>query len=336
MGSTYLGCASSDGVIRWWSAGSDAAAADFPWESLAEDGFKTGLARLLRASHDQVGASERGRPHGAEVPAAEGSPQDPESIAGRDAVRPGDDAAPADRQPSVPPMVPGAEVKTVVRAPLVPGPVLGIAWAAPFAGTKIMAVGRNYRPHAAELGNEVPAEPLWFTKPPSSLVAATGQVRLPTGFGQIDYEGEVAVLIGQRCSRVPAVTAWGHVAGCTLALDITARQLQKRDGQWTRAKGFDTFCPLGPVWVSLPSPARFRELRLQTLLNGRVVQDDRLGSLVFDVPVLIEHLSACMTLEPGDVILTGTPAGVGPLAPGDLLAVSLSGAVALELAVSVT
>ncbi len=202
---------------------------------------------------------------------------------------------------------------------------------APFGGTKILAVGRNYRPHAAELGNAVPEEPIWFYKPPSALIGHRGRVRLPAGVGQIDYEGELALVIGATCRHTPAAEALAKIAGITLALDVTARQLQKKEPQWTRAKGFDTFCPLGP-WITRFTPS-WLEARLQTRLNGRTVQDDRLTSLIFPVPELIAHISRVMTLEPGDVILTGTPAGVGPLAPGDQVEVRVEGPLTLTLAV---
>ncbi|MFZ2955542.1 MAG: fumarylacetoacetate hydrolase family protein [Candidatus Ozemobacteraceae bacterium] len=204
---------------------------------------------------------------------------------------------------------------------------------ASFGGTKIICVGRNYRPHVQELGNEIPREPLWFTKPPSSLLEHQGVVRLPEGFGRIDYEGEMAIVIGRRARHVTADKALPFIAGVTLALDITARELQKSDGQWTRAKGFDTFCPLGPV--ILPFEQGWLDCSLTTTLNGNLVQKDRLSSLIFSVQKLIEHVSACMTLEVGDVLLTGTPAGVGPLKPGDHLTVEAEGPMRLSLSVSV-
>lgn len=202
----------------------------------------------------------------------------------------------------------------------------------PFGGTKILAVGRNYRPHAAELGNPIPDEPLWFTKPPSSVVGHDGVVILPADVGQIDYEGELAVVIGERCRMARRDEALGKVAGVTLALDITARALQKKDGQWTRAKGFDTFCPLGP-WIAAFHES-WLDAELETWLNGRRVQADRLSSLIFPIPELIAHISRVMTLEVGDVILTGTPAGVGPLAAGDRLEVRATGPRHLRLAVT--
>lgn len=208
----------------------------------------------------------------------------------------------------------------------------GLSLQAPFAGTKILCVGRNYRPHAEELGNPIPSEPLWFSKPPSALLQPGGTVILPANVGRIDYEGEMAIVIGRRCRRLSQREAFEVVAGITVALDVTARDLQKKDGQWTRAKGYDTFLPLGPCIV--PFDRSWLEARLMTSVNDRVVQDDRTSSLIFSIPILLEHLTACMTLEPGDIILTGTPAGVGPLAPGDRVSVTLDGAQTLTLTVT--
>ncbi|HNV70696.1 MAG TPA: fumarylacetoacetate hydrolase family protein [Candidatus Ozemobacteraceae bacterium] len=203
----------------------------------------------------------------------------------------------------------------------------------PFGGTKILCVGRNYKPHAEELGNPIPIEPLWFSKPPSSLVPSGGTVVIPEEVGRIDYEGELALVVGRRCRRLREAEALSCLAGVTAALDVTARELQKKDGQWTRAKGFDTFCPLGPVL--LPFTEAWLDARLTTTVNDRLVQDDRTSSLIFSVPQLLAHLTACMTLEPGDVILTGTPAGVGPIHPGDRVSVKIEGPQTLTLSVSV-
>ena len=201
----------------------------------------------------------------------------------------------------------------------------------PFGGSKILCVGRNYRPHAAELGNKVPKQPLWFLKPPSSLAAAGERILLPRDAGRIDYEGEAALVVGKRCTDVPETEALSFIAGITLALDVTARELQKTDGQWTRAKGFDTFCPIGPA--ILPFGTWALDTELVTTLNGGVVQRDRTSSLVFSYAALIAHISRCMTLEPGDLIFTGTPAGVGPLAEGDRISVEFPGLMRLALTV---
>jgi len=211
-------------------------------------------------------------------------------------------------------------------------PLMGrVKFFAPFGGSKIMAVGRNYKSHAKELGNQIPNEPLWFQKPPSSIVGNKGKVKLPKGFGRIDYEGELAIVIGRKSRQVPLQEALKQIAGITLALDITARDLQKSDGQWTRAKGFDTFCPLGP-WI-VPFQKEWQDVAIKTVLNGKIVQSDRTSSMVFGFAELIRHLSACMTLEPGDIILTGTPAGVGSLKEGDQLVVEAVGPSKLSLEV---
>jgi len=203
----------------------------------------------------------------------------------------------------------------------------------PFGGTKILCVGRNYKTHAKELGNQIPNEPIWFSKPPSSLVEHGGKVILPIGFGQIDYEGEIALIIGARCRNVISSRAEEYIGGVTLALDITARELQKIDGQWTRAKGFDTFCPLGPAIV--PYSREWLDIEMFTELNGKRVQQDRTSSMIFPIPELVAHLSSFMTLETGDVILTGTPAGFGALKPGDCLKVGITGGSAPTLEVGV-
>jgi 2-keto-4-pentenoate hydratase/2-oxohepta-3-ene-1,7-dioic acid hydratase in catechol pathway len=204
----------------------------------------------------------------------------------------------------------------------------GLRLLAPCAPTKIVAIGRNYVDHAAELGNQVPQAPLMFLKPPSALLAPGGEiVRPPPGLVErVDYEGELALVIGARGRNVAAADAARHIWGYTIANDVTARDLQKKDGQWTRAKGFDTFCPLGPCVVrELPAGARIR-----TLVNGRLVQDGAVADMVFPPAQLVAAISAVMTLEPGDVILTGTPAGVGPLAVGDQVRVEIDGVGSLE------
>jgi 2-keto-4-pentenoate hydratase/2-oxohepta-3-ene-1,7-dioic acid hydratase in catechol pathway len=201
---------------------------------------------------------------------------------------------------------------------------------APCAPTKFVAIGRNYVDHAAELGNQVPAEPLMFLKPPSALLDPRGVIRRPPASltQRVDYEGELVVVMGSRCTAVGVDRALEHVFGYTIANDVTARDLQKRDGQWTRAKGFDTFCPVGPCIVrELPPGARLR-----TFVNDaeRPVQDGAIGEMVFGPAALVAAVSAVMTLEPGDIILTGTPAGIGPLAPGDRVRVEIDGIGALE------
>ena len=189
--------------------------------------------------------------------------------------------------------------------------------------SKIVCVGRNYLEHARELGNEVPERPLLFLKPPSSLLAQGEAIVLPPESSQVEHEGEIAVVIGRRARRVAEAEAWDHVAGIAPLNDVTARDLQKPDGQWTRAKGFDTFCPLGAV---APLDGLDRDgLEVLCRVNGEVRQHGRVGEMAFSIPRLVAYISGVMTLEPGDVIATGTPAGVGPLRPGDVVEVEIPG-----------
>ena len=194
----------------------------------------------------------------------------------------------------------------------------------PVTPSKIICVGRNYREHAKELGNEVPAEPLLFFKPPSCLLAPGGVVRLPRLAERVDFEGELALVVGRRARNVKPDANWREVIrGCTVANDISARDLQKKDGQWTRAKGFDTFGPMGPVVSDeLDLDAG---VRLETRVNGELRQQASTADLIFPIPALLSYISAAFTLEPGDVILTGTPSGVGPLKAGDRAEVSIEG-----------
>ncbi len=190
----------------------------------------------------------------------------------------------------------------------------------PVEPSKIIGIGRNYRKHAEELKNEVPEEPLMFFKPPSSLLAPGGTVVLPKESTRVDYEGELVVVIGERCRRISPSEARRVVFGYTIACDVTARDLQTKDKQWTRAKGFDTFCPIGPYVVPLTDASA---LGVQLRVNGELKQDGKTSDMLFDVASLIAYASQAMTLEPGDVILTGTPEGVGRLAAGDRVVVSI-------------
>jgi 2-keto-4-pentenoate hydratase/2-oxohepta-3-ene-1,7-dioic acid hydratase in catechol pathway len=195
---------------------------------------------------------------------------------------------------------------------------------APVTPSKIICVGRNYRDHAKELGNEVPAEPLLFSKPPSSLLAHGGVVRMPAASSRVDFEGELAFVIGRRTSRFAAGGDWrSAIRGYTLANDVTARDLQKKEGQWTRAKGWDTFCPIGPFVSDEVDPAA--GLILETRVNGELRQHGSTADFLFAIPELLAYITAAITLEPGDLVLTGTPAGVGPLSAGDRVDVSISG-----------
>ncbi len=193
---------------------------------------------------------------------------------------------------------------------------------APVVPSKVLAVGRNYAAHAAEFDHPVPQEPLLFLKPPSAVIGPGAAIVLPPLPKRVDHEAELAVVIGRRCRGVGRGEALDYVLGYTCANDVTARDLQQRDGQWSRAKGFDTFCPLGPWIVTAVDPAG---LEVLGRVNGEVRQRGHTGDLLFPVPVLIEYASAVMTLEPGDVLLTGTPAGVGPLRPGDIVEVEVPG-----------
>lgn len=188
--------------------------------------------------------------------------------------------------------------------------------------SKIIGIGVNYRAHAVEMGKGLPEEPLMFFKPRSAMVADGFAIERPAGYERCDHEGELGVVIGRRARRVPREEALAHVLGYTCVNDVSVRDLQKKDGQWARAKGFDTFCPIGPRIVAGLDPS---DLRITTRVNGQVRQDSSTADLIFDVPTLIAFCSQHMTLEPGDVISTGTPAGVGNLAPGDVVEIEIAG-----------
>ena len=187
---------------------------------------------------------------------------------------------------------------------------------------KIVCVGRNYREHAKELGNDVPAEPLIFLKPPSTVIREGQPIRLPELSQQVEFEGEIGVVIGRPLRHGSETDARAAIAGIVAVNDVTARDLQKRDGQWTRAKGFDSFCPVGPMG---PAPSDLATLTVVTRVNGKERQRASAAEMVFGIPALLEYISAVMTLEPGDLVATGTPAGVGPLAEGDTVEVEIEG-----------
>jgi 2-keto-4-pentenoate hydratase/2-oxohepta-3-ene-1,7-dioic acid hydratase in catechol pathway len=195
----------------------------------------------------------------------------------------------------------------------------------PVEPTKIVCVGRNYREHAAELGNEVPAEPLLFFKPPSSLLAPGRPIRRPAKLSQrVDYEGELAVVIRKACYQLPAdEDVRPYIFGYTCLNDVTARDLQNKDGQWTRAKGFDSFCPVGPILTDEIDPSR--GIQVQTLVNGETRQSGNTTMFIFPLDVILHYIASAMTLMPGDVIATGTPKGVGPLQAGDVVEVRVEG-----------
>ncbi len=192
--------------------------------------------------------------------------------------------------------------------------------------SKVVAIGRNYAAHAAEMASEVPPEPLMFLKPNTSVIGPGDPIYYPRQSQRVDYEGELAVVIGRICRDIPPEQATDVIFGYTIANDVTARDLQKSDGQWSRAKGFDSFCPLGP-WIETDlDPHDFSEgRRVQTYLNGDLKQDGSTQDLIFDIPTLVAHITAAMTLLPGDVILTGTPEGVGPMQVDDEVEVSIEG-----------
>ena len=206
-------------------------------------------------------------------------------------------------------------------------PLSGLRLLAPCAPTKIVAVGRNYAEHAAEMGGDVPSEPLIFFKPPSAVIGPGEDIEYPALSKHVDYEAELAAVIGRRARNVSAKEALDYVLGYTCANDVTARDLQRQDSQWTRAKGFDTFCPLGPWIVTGLDP---NDLAVESRVNGQVRQRSRTSHMHFPVAELINYITQVMTLEPGDVIMTGTPAGVGPLQPGDRVEIEVQGIGVLE------
>ncbi|BAZ46698.1 2-hydroxyhepta-2,4-diene-1,7-dioate isomerase [Chondrocystis sp. NIES-4102] len=194
---------------------------------------------------------------------------------------------------------------------------------APCVPSKIIAVGKNYLKHAAEMGTPVPQEPLLFLKPPTTIIADGQNINYPAQSQRVDYEGELALIIGDRCSHVTQDQAAKSIWGYTIANDVTARDLQKKDSQWTRAKGFDTFCPLGP-WIVRELGV---EAKIQTFLNNSnsPLQSASINDMVFKPDVLVSYISQIMTLIPGDIILTGTPEGVGPMQPGDAVRIEIEG-----------
>lgn len=190
--------------------------------------------------------------------------------------------------------------------------------------SKIVCVGRNYRAHAAELGNEVPQEPLLFFKPPSSLLAPDGEIVRPKISQRTDYEGELGVIVGRRARKLsPNEDVRAYILGYTVVNDFTARDVQKSDSQWTRGKGFDTFCPVGPIVTSELDP--WAGVNVETRVNGEVRQQGNTNDFIFALDVIIRYIADVMTLEPGDLIATGTPEGVGPVVAGDLIEVSVDG-----------
>lgn len=216
--------------------------------------------------------------------------------------------------------------------PLQPGPAVAdlgeVTLQAPCQPTKIVAIGQNYAAHAAEHSAEVPSEPLIFLKPPSAVIGPGESILYPSHLSQhVEHEAELVVVIGRQGRHVSRGDALSFVLGYTCGLDVTARDLQRRDGQWARAKGFDSFCPLGP-WIV--SDLDITDVSIRCWVNSELRQEARTRDMVFPVDELIAYVTAVMTLEPGDVILTGTPAGVSPLLPGDTVRVEIDGIGALE------
>ncbi len=238
-----------------------------------------------------------------------------ESVAGREEITRIFLSAPEDAQGGLE----DSPTRRVDAIPLVQATLL-----APVLPSKIICVGRNYRDHAAELNNEVPTEPLIFFKPPSSLLAPNGTIIRPKISQRVDYEGELGVVIGKQCHAL----GYGEdvrpfILGFTCVNDVTARDLQKKDGQWTRAKGFDTFCPVGPVVSTEVDP--WTEVSIETRINGEVRQSGNTRDFIFALDVVIRYIAEIMTLMPGDLILTGTPAGVGAMSDGDSVEISVEG-----------
>jgi 2-keto-4-pentenoate hydratase/2-oxohepta-3-ene-1,7-dioic acid hydratase in catechol pathway len=228
-------------------------------------------------------------------------------------------------------IVDGTELVVLAGDPMFAGyettgervPVADVALLAPvIPRSKVVCVGKNYADHAAEMGGEAPKEPLLFFKPNTAVIGPNDSIVRPPQSERTDYEGELAVVIGRIAKNVPAAQALDYVFGYTIANDVTARDLQKSDGQWARAKGFDTFCPLGPA---IETEFDAASATLTTRLNGDVVQQAPISDMIHSIPDVIAHASAAFTLLPGDVILTGTPAGIGAFGAGDVVEVEITG-----------
>ena len=226
-------------------------------------------------------------------------------------------------------LVEGSDVRPLTAAPWEGGlpegeriPFAEVTLLAPVQPTKVVCVGRNYRAHAKELGNEVPKEPLLFLKPSTAIVGPMQEIRLPEASKEVHHEAELAVVVGRRCKDVSPAAAAACVAGYTCGNDVTARDLQKVDGQWTRAKSFDSFCPLGPWIVPEAPPAG---ARVSARLDGAEVQHGCVGDMIVSPLELVAFVAGIMTLEPGEVILTGPPPGVGPLAAGQTVTIAVEG-----------
>lgn len=201
-------------------------------------------------------------------------------------------------------------------------PMADVRVLAPILPSKVVCIGKNYADHAREMGGEPPADPVMFLKPSTSVIGQHAAIKLPADSSRVDYEGELVAVIGRPCRDVPAAKAASVILGYTIGNDVTARDQQKADGQWTRGKGHDTFCPLGPWIDTTVDPA---DLAISTSLDGEVKQDSRTSLLLHDIPELVEWVTRVMTLLPGDVIMTGTPAGVGPMIAGQQVSITIEG-----------
>ena len=211
---------------------------------------------------------------------------------------------------------------TCTLGPTIPGGIDAARLLAPVLPGKIVAVGLNYKDHAAEQGKPLPAEPLIFLKPSTAVIGPGDAIRLPPGAGRVDHEAEAGIVIGRRATRVPASEASRYVLGVTCVNDVTARDIQRRENQYTRPKGFDTFAPVGPcVAIGLD----WSDLAVEGWVNGERRQSSSTRQLIFPVPELVAFISAVMTLLPGDIISTGTPSGIGPLAAGDVVTIRVAG-----------
>jgi len=195
-----------------------------------------------------------------------------------------------------------------------------ITFLPPSQPTKIVCLGLNYQDHAREVGLAIPDEPVIFIKPPTAVIGHLGEILYPAASARVDYEAELAVVIGKTCRKVAEADALDYVAGFTCLNDVTARDLQQKDGQWTRAKGFDTFCPIGPYLTTDIDPS---DLAVEAYLNGERRQSSRTSRLIFPIPFLIRFISDIMTLHPGDVVSTGTPSGIGPMKQGDTIEIHI-------------
>jgi 2-keto-4-pentenoate hydratase/2-oxohepta-3-ene-1,7-dioic acid hydratase in catechol pathway len=204
-------------------------------------------------------------------------------------------------------------------------PLADVRLLAPTLASKVVCVGKNYAAHAAEMGGAAPTDPVIFLKPNTAIIGPNVPIRLPADASPVHFEGELAAVIGRPCKDVPAARAAENILGYTIANDVSARDQQEADGQWTRAKGHDTFCPVGPWIVTDLNPLDSADLELRAEVNGHVKQHSRTSLMIHDVGVIVEWISAVMTLLPGDLILTGTPEGVGPIEDGDTVSITITG-----------